>query len=63
MSRIRGEAERASRDRTGTEEAYLSLEREVYGDVKALTAKLDEPLARLLDADAKLKQQEASLGS
>lgn len=56
MSRIKGEAERVSRDRASMEEVYLSLKRGVEGDTKAFTARLDELQARVLDADVKRDQ-------
>lgn len=51
MSRIEGEAERASRDQAGMEDVYPSLKRVVEVDTKVFTARLLQ--ARLLDEDAK----------
>lgn len=56
MSRVKGEAERVSRDRASMEEVYLSLKRGVEGDAKAFTVRLDELQARVLDADVKRDQ-------
>lgn len=53
---MRGEAERAGRDRAGMEEVYLSLKRGVEGETESLKARFDELQARVLEADAKRDQ-------
>lgn len=55
-ARLRGEAERAGRDRAGMEEVYLSLKRGVEAETQSLKAKFDELQARVLEADAKRDQ-------
>ena len=56
MARTRGEAERASRDRAGMEEVYLSLKRGVEKEAEALKSRFDKLKARVLDAEAKRGQ-------
>lgn len=55
-ARLRGEAERAKRDRAGMEEVYLSLKQGVETETEALKAKFDDLQARALEADAKRDQ-------
>lgn len=55
-TRLRGEAERAGRDRAGMEEVYLSLKQGVETETESLKAKFDELQARVLEADAKRDQ-------
>ncbi|CAM9903980.1 unnamed protein product [Pylaiella littoralis] len=59
-ARLRGEAERAGRDRAGMEEVYLSLKRGVEAETQSLKAKFDELQARVLEADAKRDQHDAA---
>lgn len=57
-ARLRGEAERAGRDRAGMEEVYTSLKKGVEGEAEAIKARFDDLQARVIEADARRDQQE-----
>ncbi|CAN0126190.1 unnamed protein product [Ectocarpus sp. 6 AP-2014] len=59
-ARLRGEAERAARDRAGMEEVYSSLKQGVETETETLKAKFDELQERVLEADAKRDEHEAA---
>lgn len=55
-ARLRGEAERAGRDRAGMEEVYTSLKKGVEGEAEAIKARFDDLQARVIEADARRDQ-------
>ncbi|CAM9333373.1 unnamed protein product, partial [Ectocarpus sp. 4 AP-2014] len=59
-ARLRGEAERAARDRAGMEEVYSSLKQGVETETETLKANFDELQERVLEADAKRDEHEAA---
>eukprot|EP00904_Undaria_pinnatifida_P010558 jgi/Undpi1/6632/HiC_scaffold_20.g09111.m1 len=59
-TRHRSDAERAGRDRAGMEEVYLSLKQEMERETQALNAKFDELQERVVEAEAKRDEHEAT---
>lgn len=62
VAKLRGEAGRASRDRAGMEEVYLSFKKGVEGETEFLKARFDELQARVIEADARRDQAREEKG-